>query len=411
MKVLVVATGSQGDVYPHIALAKRLMERGHTVLLDVPFQFAELAKSIGVPCMMKQTDVKGFVAEGRLDNKNLFAWLSSLIQRQFDDLIPLMANYDCLVAEVSEFAAPHIAEYSRKPLIRTAMSPFLPNKTDMPPVTPLMKPVLFLTPNNLWNLINVGVNFLSVKILNKNRARLGMPPFKDQGRYAPRHAFNLLMCSRHLCGFSNDFNWKYAMTGYCFNDYLPYDKALYQKFLDFMGQDKRPALFFTSGSLNIPKQESIGRWLLEICRKHNYKLVVGCSWWRTGDSLADRDSEKTLFVLNGIIPHNLIMPKCAASIHHGGSGTTHSAARAGRPQMVLPIIADQPFWAERTRLAGVGPGIVWPKKLNQQKLEGLVVSLMENTAWKKAAAELGAGIQAENGLDAGIDIIEKSHIK
>jgi sterol 3beta-glucosyltransferase len=30
-------------------------------------------------------------------------------------------------------------------------------------------------------------------------------------------------------------------------------------------------------------------------------------------------------------------------IHNGGSGTTHSAARAGMPSVVLPFAADQFF--------------------------------------------------------------------
>ena len=57
-------------------------------------------------------------------------------------------------------------------------------------------------------------------------------------------------------------------------------------------------------------------------------------------------------------PHDWLFPQTAAVIHHGGSGTSHSAARAGAPSIVTPFAGDQFFWAERLRLAGVAPAAV-----------------------------------------------------
>ncbi|HEY1920480.1 MAG TPA: nucleotide disphospho-sugar-binding domain-containing protein [Streptosporangiaceae bacterium] len=44
----------------------------------------------------------------------------------------------------------------------------------------------------------------------------------------------------------------------------------------------------------------------------------------------------------------------AAVVHHGGAGTTTTAARAGAPQVVVPQMADQPYWAGRVAQLGVG---------------------------------------------------------
>lgn len=52
-------------------------------------------------------------------------------------------------------------------------------------------------------------------------------------------------------------------------------------------------------------------------------------------------------VLNiGTTPHDWLFPRTAAIIHHGGSGTTHSATRAGKPSVVVAFAGDQGFWAE-----------------------------------------------------------------
>jgi vancomycin aglycone glucosyltransferase len=41
-------------------------------------------------------------------------------------------------------------------------------------------------------------------------------------------------------------------------------------------------------------------------------------------------------------------------VHHGGAGTTTAATRAGAPQVVVPQIGDQPYWAGRVAKLGIG---------------------------------------------------------
>ena len=44
----------------------------------------------------------------------------------------------------------------------------------------------------------------------------------------------------------------------------------------------------------------------------------------------------------------------AAVVHHGGAGTTTLAALAGAPQVVIPQIYDQHYWARRIHQLGIG---------------------------------------------------------
>jgi len=44
----------------------------------------------------------------------------------------------------------------------------------------------------------------------------------------------------------------------------------------------------------------------------------------------------------------------AAVVHHGGAGTTTTATRAGAPQVVVPQVADQLYWAGRVADLGIG---------------------------------------------------------
>ena len=41
-------------------------------------------------------------------------------------------------------------------------------------------------------------------------------------------------------------------------------------------------------------------------------------------------------------------------MHHGGAGTTTAATLSGTPQVVVPQIVDQPYWAARVAELGIG---------------------------------------------------------
>ena len=92
-------------------------------------------------------------------------------------------------------------------------------------------------------------------------------------------------------------------------------------------------------------------------------------------------------------PHEWLFPRCAAVVHHGGAGTTAAALRAGVPQVVVPHIADQPYWGRRVHDLGVGPAPVARKDLTAARLAAaLGVALADET--RSAAYLLGALISS-----------------
>ncbi len=56
----------------------------------------------------------------------------------------------------------------------------------------------------------------------------------------------------------------------------------------------------------------------------------------------------------GDVNHEKLFPRLAAIVHHGGAGTTQTAARAGRAQVIIPHNYDQFYWAHRVNQLGVG---------------------------------------------------------
>ncbi|KAL8205848.1 hypothetical protein R6Q57_009399 [Mikania cordata] len=125
---------------------------------------------------------------------------------------------------------------------------------------------------------------------------------------------------------------------------------------------------------------SMGRQLLlqvlqSVLETTNYRFILFSSGYEPLDAAtrllaaeASLHSEKEEFIRDGIslfnsrlfcfsgsVPYKWLFPKCAAAIHHGGSGSTAAALHAGIPQVLCPFMWDQFYWAERMFWLGVSP--------------------------------------------------------
>jgi UDP:flavonoid glycosyltransferase YjiC (YdhE family) len=212
------------------------------------------------------------------------------------------------------------------------------------------------------------------------------------------------MYSKSLGDVDPDWKYKWNIGGYVFNDVFSYDSQKNEKTIAFIDKDKRPVVFFSLGSCYAANRDKFAEMLFDICVQHDYKLLVSAGWWNVGTHLHKSGS---LFGLETPIPHWFIFPRCTAIIHHGGAGTTHSAARSGRPQMVVPLLLDQFYWGYRVRETGIGPGGVNIKKISRDQLEQKVTDLVANPSYKERAASLGKLIQNEEGLENICKYIEK----
>ncbi|MCC8153835.1 MAG: glycosyltransferase [Tannerellaceae bacterium] len=369
MKILLVTRGAQGDVYPYLALADALVKRGHSITLSLPQDFEKQAKASGLNYMLQKFDNIGEMideaAQTSQKSRHLLKWMRRVIDVQFEQLIPLLQEHDLLIASNTEFSAASIAEFCKKPVIRTAFGPFIPGKNIPPPMIPYPKPHPVLRPAFFWKMLNISTNFMVKKTINKNRITKGLSPIPNFGMHAAGYCKNFLMYSRHLG--STDPEWKYEWNigGYCFNDTLIYNRNAYTDLINFIRKDNRPVIFFTLGSCNDKNKNKFCEQLLSLCIRHQYKLVVGSGWSETGNHLKQNES---FYLLTEPIPHSFIFPECTAVIHHGGCGTTHSVARAGIPQLIVPLILDQNYWSYRVTQTGIGPEKV-SIKCNPRQLE------------------------------------------
>jgi len=107
------------------------------------------------------------------------------------------------------------------------------------------------------------------------------------------------------------------------------------------------------------------------------------------------------------IPYDWLFPKVAAVVHHGGAGTLAAALRAGIPSIVIPFVADQPFWAQQVYKLGVAPKPMKRSVLNEKRLSDALRIAVNDKGLRKKARELGHLICREDGIATAIEIIHQ----
>ena len=95
-------------------------------------------------------------------------------------------------------------------------------------------------------------------------------------------------------------------------------------------------------------------------------------------------------------PHDWLFPRTAAVIHHGGSGTSHSAARAGVPSIVTPFAGDQ-FSGRTLAPCRVAPAAVDGRRPTAEAFAS-ALEFAAAAQVRNRARVLGETMRAENGV-------------
>ncbi|MCH8571954.1 glycosyltransferase [Nesterenkonia sp. AY15] len=127
-------------------------------------------------------------------------------------------------------------------------------------------------------------------------------------------------------------------------------------------------------------------------------LATGLGGLEVPSELRDDD-----ILVTDAVAHAAVLPEAAAAVHHGGIGTVHAATAAGAVSVLVPFIADQPFWAERLREKGLAADPIPQRKLTADRLSAALGAAEDFRPRVRAAADTMAH---EDGTGSALRIIE-----
>ena len=353
MRVLLSTIGTRGDVQPLVALALQLKALGQKPHLCVPPDFREWIDSLGMDVTTIGPELRTFMAASTaasptppsLERRRQLAEAS--VAAQFETIAAAAKGCDMIVAATAlQIGARSVAEVMGIPYVFAAYCPaVLPSPHHAPPPLPLpgQMPAPSTADNReLWARDAERFSDMFGPALNSHRVSLGLAPVRD----VRSHVFTerpWLAADATLAPWPDPADEAVFQTGAWI---LPDERPLSAELEEFLEHGEQP-VYFGYGSMRAP--QGLGQVMIQAARAVGRRAIVSRGW----AELSLMDGEPDCLAL-GEVNQQALFKRVAAVVHHGGAGTTTAAALAGAPQVVIPQIYDQHYWAQRIAHLGIG---------------------------------------------------------
>jgi UDP:flavonoid glycosyltransferase YjiC (YdhE family) len=347
MRVLLSTSGSRGDVEPLVALAVRLRALGVEVRVCAPPDTGERLAEFGVPLVPVGQSTRAMTHRKTPPSPKDAPRLSAeAIATQFDQVPAAAEGCDAVVATgvlAAAVAVRSVAEKLGVPYFYACHCPIYLPSPHYPPPPPLGEPPArdVTDIRALWDRNNQGAYRRFGGALNSQRAAIGLPPVENIYDYG--YTDHPLLAGDPILVPLPPTDLDVVQTGAWI---LPDERPLSAELEAFLDAGS-PPVYVGFGSLRAPVD--VARVVVEAVRAQGRRVILSRGW----ADLALIDDGDDCFAV-GEVNHQVLFGRVAAVVHHGGAGTTHAAAQAGAPQIVVPQIADQPYFAGRVAELGIG---------------------------------------------------------
>ncbi|RUX26432.1 glycosyltransferase [Mesorhizobium sp. M2A.F.Ca.ET.042.01.1.1] len=408
MRILLSTYGSRGDVEPLAALGAALQAHGVEARVSAPgdAEFAALAARAGVAFAPAFAPVREWAKEMVNQSRSaspedrarlISGQAAEIAARQYEALSAAAEGCDAVVAFglfPSCAAARLVAEQrGMRYMLGTFCPIWLPSQHNRPHQYPGHPLPAGVTDNRLlWETDIRTKNALFGDAVNGQRASLGLPPVQNVRDYVYGNPV-LLACDPVLGPWLPSDLIDAVQTGALI---LPDERPLPDR-LDAFLDAGPPPVYVGFGSISVAKEA--GRAAIEAIRARGLRTVLAQGWAGLG-LIDDRDDCFEVSEIN----QQALFGRVAAVIHHGGAGTTVAAARAGAPQVIVPQIGDQPYWAKRVAELGIGAAHDGPMPTVESLSAALEVTLAPETHAR--AAVVAGNIRADGAEVAARLLIE-----
>jgi rhamnosyltransferase subunit B len=361
MRVILVSVGTIGDTLPYIGLGKILRSRDHEVIFLGSDAFRSRVEQAGldfVPLLSvaeherhaRQRDLWGDTKLALREGiENLLQHTAPTFRAISERIEP---GNTVVVASGLMFGA-HIAQEKLAfPLATIHLQPwcFRAERDDCywPRWTPTF------VARTVTNMIDFMVDRSIGSRLNAFRAQLGLPAKNRIVKYwESLESLKFGLFPEFLAPTPAEWPSKVRFVGFPnYDDSLAVtqDTAEAERLRAYLAAGSRPIVFTpTSAVRNVRHFLEVS---VEVARRADLRAIV---LWPDKEQLPGNLPAGVAHF--NYVPHDSLFPHAAAVVHNGGIGTCAAALKAGVPQLVVPLILDQPDNALRLRRIGVADSI------------------------------------------------------
>lgn len=354
MRVVLATVGTRGDVQPMLAIAQALARRGHVPVVACPESFATWVRSLDIEHAALGEDLSAMIAgEGGPERSasGMARYFAEQMAIQAPRLLEIARGADAIVSTAMAWMAPSVAE--KLGIAALAMVPStaaFPSRLHPPPMMPWAS--LGSWGNGLlWWLSEVAQDRLMGSALNGARASIGLASVASFTKHLFVDTPCVVAADEDVLPPDPAWEGRYPYAGFLFlDDPAPLDPALDAWLVG------DPPVYVGFGSMAGAPADRVGGVLRDAIAATGRRCLVASGSAKLFARSAPPDG---VFVVREA-PHRALFPRVAVVVHHGGSGTTAAALRAGVPQVILPLMLDQFHHARilaHARLAPVAPSM------------------------------------------------------
>lgn len=415
-RIVFTTLGSWGDLFPLLALAKRLGEHGHATSVAATPAFRKMVEDegvafapIGIELGLEEYAAHPEILDGRQNGlagiRNLMRlFIVPNLARTARDLDAACDGADLLVTHPAQLAAPMVAERRRLRWATATLFPGnIPSAYTVPQGNPLpaLRGTLGRAANRYaWWFSRLVLRGLFDRQLNAVRRELGLAPARDVfllSGLSPERT--LVLCSPHYAPRPPDWPGSIEVTGFVLWD-EPRAAPIPAGLADFLAAGPPPVVFTLGASLAIDPQRFFAiasEALAEIGARGVF--LVGREANVAGHARPD-------VAVVPFAPLSTVLAQASVIVHHGGIGTTATALRAGVPALVIPRAFDQLHHGQRVADLHVGRMLPW-SRLDARRLAAEMAALTGDATYRANAASLGAEIAREDGIGTAVARLEE----
>ncbi|KAG7382204.1 hypothetical protein PHYPSEUDO_005132 [Phytophthora pseudosyringae] len=430
MTICIMIVGTHGDVQPFVAIAKRLLHDGHRVRLATHAVYRDFVMSHGVefyPLAGDPKELSAYMVKtgGHLIPLNLEAIQKDvprnmqMIEEILYSTWPAVSEADpdgggpgvtgkpfraqAIISNPVTYGHIHVAERLGVPLHIMFPQPWVPTTA---------------FPHPLSNMPYTGkptkVNYMSYKMVDllmwqgtegmvnafrRDKLQLRKIRKGDGGRdilldLAIPHAF---MWSPRLVPKPSDWGKIYDVIGTVTLEGPSSSYTPSPELEAFLGDDAGP-IFVGFGSMVLQDPKGVTKMIIEAAEQARVRVLIQSSW---SDMAGDLTIPENMFFL-GSCPHDWLMQRVSAVVHHGGAGTTAAGLLAGKPTFIVPFFGDQPFWGRAVLDAGVGVESCPISQLTTEKLRAAFEAL-ESPQLRARAIAMRDLMRQEDGAGEAVN--------
>jgi rhamnosyltransferase subunit B len=394
-----VALGTHGDVLPPLAIAVELVRRGNECVLLAPRRFSELARQQDVEfvCLDDDDDASGQGVEppatGALERA----------RQRIKQFFRGQGTTESLVVNLAQDCSSNLAcEAYGHPAIRLHLAPFHIRSLKSPPWPfrsemsgPLAYTYATYTLPEMHRRVIADPERLGE--VNRERASWNLPNVSSCAPPETSVRQHLALFPAWYCPVAEDWPSNIELPGFP----LPESPDLDPWVRSWLDAHSRP-IVFTPGTAPGAITEHFFDQAARSCRALNVPGVF-----------LSPKAPRSQGTLPGHIlslPYANLRPllsRAALLVHHGGIGTTARALQAGIPQIISPLVYDQPDNAERVRLLKVGRRLD-RRRFTASNLASSIKALLDDSDVERRLRALQKSILASNCVSRCADVIERS---